>query len=86
MKLHSSLQSHSVRRLLLIVPLICPMAFSACSGVAGTAHTNASINFQNSVTGQRQTGDNVTIGPATYDSEERGFESPWPFGPESTQQ
>jgi YHS domain-containing protein len=28
----------------------------------------------------------LTLGPATYNSESRGFDEPWPFGPESTQQ
>jgi YHS domain-containing protein len=28
----------------------------------------------------------LKMGPATYNSQTRGFDEPWPFGPESTQQ
>jgi len=28
----------------------------------------------------------LQIGPSTYNTESRGFDRPWPFGPESTQQ
>jgi hypothetical protein len=61
MKIYNSIYSDFIRRLLLMVPVICSMAFSACSGVAGTAQTNVRVNFQKAVTGKPQTGDNVTI-------------------------
>jgi hypothetical protein len=82
MKIHN----YSVRRLLLIVPVICSIAFSANSGVAGTAHRNVRVNFQKAVTGMPQTGHYLTIGQITYNSEDHGFDLPWPFGSESTQQ
>jgi hypothetical protein len=83
MKIH---KSNPVRRLALIFPVLCSMAFAACSDVAGTAANHASFNFQSFVTAGPQTGDNVTIGPRTYNSEAQGYERPWPFGPESSAQ
>jgi hypothetical protein len=83
MKINNLVYSHSVRRLLLMVPVVCSMAFSACSGVDGT---NARANFQSSGTGQRQTDGNLTIRPLRYNSEDHGFGLRWPFGSESTQQ
>jgi hypothetical protein len=62
------------------------MAFAACSDVAGTAGTHATVNLQTAAVGGPQTGDNVTIGPRTYNSEDRDFDRPWPFGPESNPQ
>ena len=81
MKIQQSIHTNPVRRLALIF-VICSMAFAACSEVAETAANHASISFQSPVTGRRQTGDNVTIGPRTYNSETRSFDRPWPFGPE----
>jgi hypothetical protein len=86
MKIQQSIHTNPVRRLALIFPVICSMAFAACSDVAKTAGNHASISFQSTVTGGRQTGDNVTIGPRTYNSETRDFDRPWPFGPESNPQ
>jgi hypothetical protein len=86
MKTQELIYSHAIRRLLLIVPVICTMAFAACSDVAGTAGTHATVNLQTAAVGERQTGDNVTIGPRTYNSEARDFDRPWPFGPESNPQ
>jgi hypothetical protein len=67
---------------LLIVPVTCSMAFSACSDLAGKAGTHPNVNYQNAVVGGPQNDDNVTIGPTTYNSETQSFERPWPFGPE----
>jgi hypothetical protein len=78
--------TNSIRGLLLIVPVIGSMAFAACSDLAGTAGTRATVSFQSAAVGERQTRDNITIGPATYNSESRSFERPWPFGPESNPQ
>jgi hypothetical protein len=87
MKTQQSVGANSTRQLLLIVPVICSMAFAACSDMAGTAGgTHATVNLTSAAAGTRQTGDNVTIGPTTYNSETRSFDSPWPFGPESNQQ
>jgi hypothetical protein len=85
MKTQESIHSHSIRRLLLMGPVICSMAFAACSDV-GTAGTHATVNLQTAAVGEPQTGDNVTIGPRTYNSEDRDFDRPWPFGPESNPQ
>jgi len=83
MKTQKSIDTNSVRRVLLTVPVICSMAFAAGSDVAGTAGTHPAVNLQSAVVGEPQTGDNVTIGPRTYDSDTRDFDRPWPFGPES---
>ena len=83
MKTQKSIQPDTHCRLLLMVPVICSMAFAACSDVAGTPGTHQAINLQTAVVGQAQTGDNVTIGRRTYNSETRSFDRPWPFGPES---
>jgi hypothetical protein len=85
-KTQKSIHNHSIRRLLLMVPVICSMALAASSGVAGTAGTHATVSLQTAVVGKPQTGDNVTIGPRTYNTEARDFERPWPFGPESNPQ
>jgi len=74
--------TNSIRRLLLTIPVICSMAFAACSEAGGTARTHATVNFRSAAVGTSQTGDNVTIGPSNYNSEARSFDRPWPFGPE----
>jgi hypothetical protein len=81
MKTKKSIYTNSIRRLLLIAPVTCSMAFAACSDVDGTAGRHAIINYQNAAVGGPQTGDNVTIDPRTYNSEAQSFERPWPFGP-----
>ena len=86
MKTQKSIHTNPIRRLLLIVPAICSMAFAACSYLSGTAGTRPTVNFQSAAVGERRTGDNVTIGPRTYNSETRSFDSPWPFGPQSNPQ
>jgi hypothetical protein len=52
-----------------MVPVICSMAYAAFSDVAGTPETHQAVNFQSAVVEEPQTGDNVTIGPRTYNSE-----------------
>ena len=66
----------------LIVPVTCSMAFAACSDLAGEAGPHPTVKLQSASVGGPQTGDNVTIGPTTYNSETTSFERPWPFGPE----
>jgi hypothetical protein len=83
MKTQKPTHTDFTRRILLLVPLTCSMAFAACTDVAGTQGTHQAVNLQSAVVGQAQTGDNVTIGPRTYNSETRSFDRPWPFGPES---
>jgi hypothetical protein len=86
MKTQNLIHTNSIRGLILMVSVICSTAFAACSDAAGTAGTHATVNLQSATVGLRQTGDNVTIGPKTYNSESRSFERPWPFGPESNPQ
>jgi hypothetical protein len=84
MKTQKSIQTDSNRRLLLIVPVFFSMALAACSDLAGRPGMHQAVNLQSAVIGGTQTtGDNVTIGPRVYNSETRGFDRPWPFGPES---
>jgi hypothetical protein len=83
MKNQKSIHPDSSRRLLLMVPVIISMALAACSDVAGTPGIHQAVNLQSAVAGEHQTIDNVTIGPRTYNLASRGFDRPWPFGPES---
>jgi hypothetical protein len=86
MKTQKSIRSYSIRRLLLMGPVICSMAFAVCSDAADRAGTHATVNVQTAAVGKPRTRDNVTIGPRTYNSESHDFDRPWPFGPESNQQ
>ena len=83
MKTRKSIHIDCHRRLLLMVPVIFSMAFAGCSDVAGTPEKSQAVNLQSAVAGKPQTGDNVTIDPATYNPQSRGFDRPWPFGPEA---
>jgi hypothetical protein len=82
MKTQKSIYSHALRRLALIVPVIASMAFAACSDVAGAGGTHATVNLHSAAVGRPRTGNNLKIGPKTYNSETRSFERSWPFGPE----
>jgi hypothetical protein len=75
------------------------MAFAASADAGGTARRHATVNFQSAsarkhatvnwqsaAMGRPQTGDNVTIGSSNYNSEDRSFDRPWPFGPEANPQ
>jgi hypothetical protein len=53
---------------LLVVPVICSLAFVACSDLGGMAETHATVNLQSAAMGVRQTGDETTIGPSTSDA------------------
>jgi hypothetical protein len=86
MKTQKSIHTNTNHRLLLVVPVICSMAFAACSDVAGTPGTHQAVNLQSAVIGHAKSSDNVTIGSRTYNSEARSFDRPWPFGPESDPQ
>jgi hypothetical protein len=83
MKTQKLIQTSCSCRLLLMVPIICSMAFAACSDLAGTPGTRQAVNLQSAVVGHAETGDNVTIGSRNYNAETRSFDRPWPFGPES---
>jgi len=82
MKNQKTIHSNSHRGLLLVVPVICSMAFTACSDVSGSPGTHQTINFQSALTGRTQSRDYVTIGARAYNPETKSFDRPWPFGPE----
>ena len=46
-----------------MVPVMCSIAFAACSDVAGTAGTHPTVNLQSAAVGEPQSGDSVTIEP-----------------------
>jgi hypothetical protein len=83
MKTQPFIHTNSHGGLLLIVPVICSMAFAACSDIASAPGAHQAVNLQSAVLGHAKPSDNVTIGPRTYNSETRSFDRPWPFGPES---
>ena len=82
MKIQKSIHINSIRRLFLMVSAICLLAFTGCSHLADKTGTRSTVNYHAAAAGESQTGDNVTIGPTTYNSETQSFETPWPFGPE----
>jgi hypothetical protein len=82
MKIRELVLSKSIRRAFLFVPVIFATSFAACSDLGATAGTPASVNFQSSVVGNKQSGEYITIGPRSYNSESKSFERAWPFGPE----
>jgi hypothetical protein len=86
MKTHKSVPAEPNRRLLLMVPLIFSMALASCTDVAVAPGRAQAINLQSAVVGKPEASDNVTIGPRNYNLETRGFDRPWPFGPESDAQ
>jgi hypothetical protein len=86
MKNQKSIYGDSIARLGLMIPVICLMAITACTSVADRAQTRWPVTFQRAVVGGPQSSDNVTIGSRTYNSESRGFDRPWPFGPNSSPQ
>jgi hypothetical protein len=60
-------------RLLLTTPLIALLGLTACSSTGGTAR-------------HHYRGGYADIPSRAFNSESRGYDRPWPFGPESTQQ
>jgi hypothetical protein len=66
----------------LIIAVTSSAGLAACSDLAGEAGSRSNVDYQKAVVGGSQSGDHVTIGPTTYNSETQGFERPWPFGPE----
>jgi hypothetical protein len=69
-------------RLLLMVPAISLLGFTECSSVGASAGTHSTANLLSAEVRKHEIGDHVTIGPATYNSQGRSFDRPWPFGPE----
>jgi hypothetical protein len=82
MKINKSNYGKGNPRLLLLIPVICSMAFAACSDFDRTPGTHQTVSLQSAVIGHSGTGDNVTIGQRSYNPEARSFDRPWPFGPE----
>jgi hypothetical protein len=78
--------TNSTRRLLLMVPVIASMAFAACSDLPGQTESRQGLNLQSSAVGKAQASDYLTIGKRAYNPETRGFDRPWPFGPEASAQ
>jgi hypothetical protein len=60
-------------RLLLIAPAIALLGLTACSTADGTAKGNNRGRY-------------ADIPQRAYNPESRGYDRPWPFGPESNQQ
>jgi hypothetical protein len=79
MKTQESIHINSIRRLLLMVPVICSLTFAACSDLAGTAGTHTAGNLQSAVVREPHTRDNVIVGPTTYNSQIKGFQRAWPI-------
>jgi hypothetical protein len=73
MRTNIILDTNTYLRLALVVPAIALIGITGCS----TADPIVEHNYA---------GSNVTISPLTYNTENRGFDRPWPFGPESAQQ
>jgi hypothetical protein len=73
MKENKCFNTNTYLRLLLIAPAIALLGLTACSTVGGTAKSNNNGRY-------------ADIPPRAYNPESRGFDRPWPFGPESTQQ
>jgi hypothetical protein len=72
--------------LIVILSVIVVLATGCFTTGTGSSARLISLIPASYVTGKPQTGDNVTIGPTTYNSETQSFDRPWPFGPESSPQ
>jgi hypothetical protein len=59
-------------RMALILPAIAVFGLAGCSTADPPVGHNSTAYIE--------------IAPSGYNSESRGFDRPWPFGPESTQQ
>jgi hypothetical protein len=73
MRENKCFNTNTYLRLLLIAPAIALLGLSACSTADGTARHNYRGGY-------------ADIPPRGYNPESRGYDRPWPFGPESTQQ
>jgi hypothetical protein len=73
MKKYITLDSNTSLRLALMVPAIALMGITGCS-------TDDPIVKSN------DTGAYLSIAKRGYNTESRGFDRPWPFGPESSEQ
>ena len=74
MKENKYFDTNTYLRFLLIAPAIALLGLTACSTADGTARHNP------------RDGGYADIPPRAYNPESRGYDRPWPFGPESTQQ
>lgn len=73
MKERKCFNTNTCLGLILIVPAIALLGLTACSTAGGTARHS-------------DRGGYTDIPPRAYNPESRGYDRPWPFGPESTQQ
>jgi hypothetical protein len=73
MRTHLILNSKVYLRLVLIVPAISLLGLTNYAMAGGKVRHNYPTNY-------------LRIGTAVYNSESHGFDRPWPFGPESSQQ
>jgi hypothetical protein len=72
MKTNITLDPNNYLRLTLIVPAIALLGLTSCSTADSPVRHNTAAYLE--------------IAPPAYNSESPGFDRPWPFGPESTQQ
>jgi hypothetical protein len=72
MKTYITLDPNNYLRLTLIVPAVALLGLASCSTIDPPVRHNTAAYLK-------------IAGPA-YNSESRGFDRPWPFGPESSQQ
>jgi hypothetical protein len=70
--------------LIVILSVIVVLA-TGCS-TTGTGSSGRLISLITASHQNANSGDNVTIGPRTYNSETQSFDRPWPFGPVSSPQ
>jgi hypothetical protein len=73
MKESKCLTTNTYLRLLFIAPAIALLGLTACSTADETANGHNRGRY-------------ADIPPRAYNPESRGFDRPWPFGPESNQQ
>jgi hypothetical protein len=73
MKAQNCFNTKTYYRLFLMVPAIALLGLTACSSTNGTARHNYQGGY-------------ADIPSRAYNPESRGYDRPWPFGPESSQQ
>ena len=72
MQTYITLNPNNYLRLGLIAHAIALLGLTSCSTADPPVRHN--------------TAENIEIAPSAYNSDSQGFDRPWPFGPESTQQ
>ena len=72
MKAYLNLDRNNYLGLTLMVPAIALLGLTSCSTADPSVRHNTAAYIE--------------VAPPAYNSESRGFDRPWPLGPESTQQ